>query len=322
MGIGRLDNKQVMTESIGPQYPKDRQADPTGFLESARAHQSRFRAEKLRVPCDRYGNYLLEEDARKGLNFYQGFGILEAAKKRYPTYSRSLFANMLRSEHVPLNLFVPLNSDDELRRAAFSAWLGYGIRTISELRIEHAPAPRSEYLNDRTSFDAYVEYEDEAGLLGLVGIEVKYTEREYALTAGSKEDRDLTDRSASYFRVMNSSGIYHSASVGELVTDVYRQIWRNQLLGESILQRHREQYAYATLMVVYPSANLHMARACEGYRRFLVRPDDNFKALTYEQFISDCRKTTTDPKMMEWLNYLEERYTPPMSTSLERPHER
>jgi hypothetical protein len=301
-------NRMQEMQDIGAQYAMDRQADPTGFLGRARLHQSRFRAEHLRVPCGRYGNYLLEADARKGLNFFDGFGIRDAVRERYPTYSRNVYSNLLRSEHIPLNLFIPLNSDDEFRRRLFSTWLGFELRRVDEVRIEHAPMPRTDFLNDRTSFDAYVEYEDEAGLRGLLGIEVKYTERPYPLGKGSKEDHDLLDPGSAYHRVMAAAGIYSEGCIKSLLRDEYRQIWRNQLLGESIQQRFKDQFACATLMVLYPEGNSHVANACAGYSTFLVHPEHTFKALTYEQFLLDLRKHATSTAFAPWANYLHDRY--------------
>ena len=298
-------------KDIGPQYPNDRQADPTGYLERARAHQSRFRAEQLRVPCGRYGNYLLEADARKGLNFFDGFGIRDAVRKRYPTFSRNVYANLLRSEHIPFNFFVPLNADDEFRRRFFSNCLGFEMKRVDEVRIEYAPMPRSEFLNDRTSFDAYVEYEDEAGLRGLVGIEVKYTERPYPLGKDSKEDRDVLDTGSSYHRVMAASGISRDGWSKSLLRDEYRQLWRDQLLGESILQRFRERYAYATLMVLLPEGNRHVAEACVGYSRLLLHPEHTFKALTFEQFFADLRTHATSGVFLPWIDHLLDRYVVP-----------
>lgn len=296
---------------IGAQYLMDRRSDPTGFLERARMHQSRFRAEHLRVPCGRYGNYLLEQDARRGLNFFDGFGIRDSVRQRYPSYSRNLYANLLRSEHVPFNFFIPLNANDALRRKLFSTWLGFELNQVDEVRIEYAPMPRGEFLNDRTSFDAYVEYEDEAGLRGLVGIEVKYTERPYPLGKGSKEDRDILDVGSPYYRVMVASGIYREGWGKDLLRDEYRQLWRNQLLGESILQRFRERYAYATLMVLYPEGNRHVATACAGYGQLLLQPEHTFKALTYEQCIADLRTHTTAVAFHPWIDFLQARYIVP-----------
>lgn len=306
-----LNLRPTAMHDIGYQYPMDRQADPTGFLERARLHQSRFRAERLKVPCARYGNYLLEHDARKGLNFFAGFGIRDAVRKRHPSYSRNVYANLLRSEHIPFNFFIPLNTDDAFRRKVFSAWLGFEVMRIDEVRIEYAPVPRGEFLDDRTSFDAYVEYEDEAGLRGLLGIEVKYTERPYPLGKHSKEDRDILDVGSPYYRVMAASGIYREGWTKGLVRDEYRQLWRNQLLGESIQQHFRERYAYASLMVLYPEGNTHVASACTGYSGYLVHPEHTFKALTLEQCITDLRAHTTSEAYLPWVDYLRDRYIIP-----------
>jgi hypothetical protein len=44
---------------IGKQYNKD-----YAFMASARLHQSKYRAETLKVECDEYGNRLNENDAK------------------------------------------------------------------------------------------------------------------------------------------------------------------------------------------------------------------------------------------------------------------
>lgn len=86
-------------EKVGQQYSKDDKTDPTGFLRRARLHQSKFRAFVLNLPYDTYGNYLTENDAKEGKNFYDGFGIFDAVKN-FRKYNKPLYANMLRSEHL------------------------------------------------------------------------------------------------------------------------------------------------------------------------------------------------------------------------------
>lgn len=303
-----------MKHEIGTQYSKDRQLDPSGFLEAARKHQSKFRAERLNLPygwseAKNYGNFLTPSDAKAGRNFYPGFGVLDAARKRYPTVSEKVYSNMLRSEHIPLNLFHPLNSDDALRMKVFSTLLNREMRSVRKIEIEYAPPLAAiNYLNDRTSFDAYVEYIDANDRNGLIGIEVKYTERAYPLKAGSKQERDVNDRATEYFKVMAGSGIYRDGSEADMITDEYRQIWRNQLLGESILLKHPDSFAYATSMTIFPEGNKHMAKACAGYQQFLTGPDGKFIALTYERFLSVCREHSTSKEFEDWLDYLQDRY--------------
>jgi hypothetical protein len=75
-------------QPLGNQYPKEVKPDPSGFLRQARLHQSVFRAKHLDLPFDT--NYLIKEDAEKGKNFYDGFGIFETVKE-YRRYNKSWF---------------------------------------------------------------------------------------------------------------------------------------------------------------------------------------------------------------------------------------
>jgi len=106
-------------QEIGEQYPKDYRTDPSGFLKRARRHQSEFRAKNLDLSFDTYGNYLTKEDGGKGKNFYEGFEIFEAVRNRYKNYNKSLYSNMLRSEHIPFNFFVPLDKDRDYCKMVF-----------------------------------------------------------------------------------------------------------------------------------------------------------------------------------------------------------
>jgi hypothetical protein len=53
-------------QEIGRQYSKDDLTDPTSFLKRARLHQSKFRAEILGLPFDKFGNYLTRDDGEEG----------------------------------------------------------------------------------------------------------------------------------------------------------------------------------------------------------------------------------------------------------------
>ena len=39
---------------------------------------------------------------------YDGLGVKEALRERYPAYSQKRDADLLRSEHIPFNLLAPL----------------------------------------------------------------------------------------------------------------------------------------------------------------------------------------------------------------------
>ena len=100
-----------LNDKLGTQYPLD-----NAFKKVARKHQSEYRANVLCVDFDEYGNRLREADARGLLNYYGGLGVREVLRKRYREYSKSRDADMLRSEHIPFNLFGPLCERNELAR--------------------------------------------------------------------------------------------------------------------------------------------------------------------------------------------------------------
>jgi len=299
-------------QEIGKQYPKDDKFDPSGFLKRARLHQSRFRAEILNLPSVDYGNYLNREDAESGYNFYSGLGIFDAVRKRFPNYNMPLYANMLRSEHIPFNLFVPLNSNKNFCKSVFNDFFNNRINSIDRIEIEHAPKPRKNYLNDSTSFDTYIEYTTNDNLKGIIGIEVKYTEREYGLKKDSTQETAIKEKTSKYYKVSQQSKLFRPETIDELITDKYRQVWRNQLLGESILITDRNKFTYFTSLTIFPQGNSHFVETSKNYLDMLTSNDLKFIPITYEEFFSVCKKYCPDNKYREWLDYLISRYLVPV----------
>ena len=161
---------------IGPQYKLD-----DSFKAAARLHQSYYRAKVLNVDYLDYGNRLTEEDGRALLNYYDGLGVREALRERYPLYSRKRDADMLRSEHIPFNLMAPLARRPALMQLIIKEAFGLELRGPIEMRLEWAPSPANKYLGDLTSFDVYIQGKDGDGEPVGLGIEVKYTERGYRI---------------------------------------------------------------------------------------------------------------------------------------------
>lgn len=297
-----------MPQEIGPQYDKDRLTDRTGFLEKARLHQSKYRAFNLNVPFDTHGNYLTKNVALTGLNFYEDFAIFQEVKKRYPKYSKPLYANMLRSEHISFNLFVPFKTDLDFGKSVFNNLLSNQIRSIDRIEIEYAPSPADKYLNDKTSFDTYIEYTHIDGQKGIIGIEVKYTEHEYPLKSGSKQEQDINDRNSKYYKISEQCKLYKPDTISQLITDKFRQIWRNQLLGESIIIEDKDKYKHFTSLTIFPKGNLHFIETSKEYNEMLTTNNDRFVPVTYEDFLTVCDRHKPNDRFAKWLDYLKKRY--------------
>lgn len=283
--------------NLGPQYQFD---DP--FKAAARLHQSRYRAEVLHVPFCEYGNRLADEDGRALLNYYDGLGVREALRRRYPQYSKKRDADMLRSEHIPFNMLAPLDGRPELMQHVLSAGLGLDLVGPYEIRIEWAPEPADRYLGDATSFDGYVQGVSPGGKIVGVGVEVKYTEKGYRI--GTLEAERVNDPESTYWTVTRESGAFVGDGSRRLAKDDLRQIWRNHLLGLAMVRRGDvDEFVSITL---YPAGNEHFTVALGAYQG-LLRDEarDSVRGCTFEDYIG-CLEG--DDKVKAWRRYLADRY--------------
>jgi len=154
-----------MKYEIGPQYNKGDQ-----FKAAARLHQSRFRAAFLKVDFDEYGNRLNDDDGKSLLNYYEGLNVRDTLRARYPEYSKTRDADMLRSEHIPFNMFGPMVDDPELAKLLVAEAFGIKCRPPFAIQFEWAPKPRDNYLGDATAFDVYIKVSDESGRVIGIGV--------------------------------------------------------------------------------------------------------------------------------------------------------
>jgi hypothetical protein len=219
---------------------------------------------------------------------------------------------MLRSEHIPFNFFVPLAYDLKYAREVMNRFLGGVIKEITVIKIEHAPDPEKA-LKDKTSFDVFVEYQHVDGNKGVLGIEVKYTERGYPLTKDSTEAKAIVNPDSRYNVLTDKIGLYRKEIIqsGVLKTDEYRQVWRNQLLGESMTRKNHpeSEIEHFTSNILYPEGNDHFRELIPVYKGFLTPGhESSFMGITYEEFIKTARRLTTDPEYIRWIQYLEDRY--------------
>jgi hypothetical protein len=288
------------------------------------------------------------DDAKDGIIFYDGYRrqilneIRDLRASRLYTPSGMMMRHTLRSEHIPWNVFFPMSLSEDMKSHAVDVFNTIfeqvsvelpKIKEISSIRIEFAPkdehateAPFTMcYLNDRTSFDTYIEYIGEDGEKGGIGIEVKYTEEGYH--PGDPEKKAaITEHEKPKYRyldVMKRSGYYIPAAFvpddkhpnlwSPLVSNELRQIWRNHLLGASMVQ-HKD-IGHFLSMHLYPKGNVHFhgddkhIGAVEYYRRWLgPEGKKSWMAITFEELFKLMEKNFSDQAGSDWVNYLKERY--------------
>lgn len=298
----------------------------------ARRHQSNYRFERLHCLHDhnhrygKYGAYLKWDDALKGKNFYHPFWnkIKETINNRYPDSKpwqlAPIYANMLRSEHIPFNFFVPMHDDLNAAAKVFDELIGGNqVEKIIDIKIEYAPE-KQYALNDGTSFDTFVLYMHRDGQIGGIGIEIKYTEGGYQLKRDSKEWRDIMlGENKNYIDITRNSKYYTDSIVdiplpqSPLVKNDFRQIWRNHILGASMINNTDIEYdlKHFNSVTIYPSFNTHFAKVISLYEKMLsVYGQNTFRGITYETFFDILASHYDSVNYIYWIIYLHLRYIP------------
>ena len=287
----------------GPQYAKD---DP--FTRRMRLHQSWYRAQVLGVPCgvgptagspNRYGNMLTPEDGERGLNFLTP-EIYEVVKRNLGAGEPyRLKHNMLSSQPMCFNLFGPLVDDLDLATRLMRPIIGDQLEAVTRVLIEYAPAPRSEYLDDATAFDAFVEYRRRDGDLGFVGIETKLTE---------PFSRSHYDR-PSYRRWMEGPESPWLPEAGTKVDAIaHNQLWRDHLLAVALLNHTRSPYRHGALMLVRHGGDAKCARVVRGYRKLLRPGDETFLDMPLAELVDRWSRCLDGGHHQEWLAAFQRRY--------------
>ena len=217
------------------------------------------------------------------------------------------YANLLRSEHIPLNIFTPMELNLDKAKVLFNEIISGGIDAVKEIKIEHPGSYNpTKYLHDRTSFDTFIDYTTTSGLRGGIGIEVKYTEVGYKI--GKKEKDDMEDPNHPYTTVTKASGYYLDSNPETFKGDLLRQIWRNHILGAAMIDDGDLDIFHH--IHLYPQRNTHFDKeAIPGYAKLLTeKGKQSFIGLTYEKLFRLMDKHFTSSQETDWIQYLKRRY--------------
>lgn len=286
-----------------------RRPEMTEFRRRYRLHQARWRerhghpigsqpiAPKGK-PSRPAGSRLPLDYAREtGANFVTP-GALEAARQRTsmiePNQSidhQRIWADLLWSPSVALNLFGDLAADSELADLAVRALWPDAPGGVVDLRFSHSPGWLDPaYLNSLRAFDAAFLLER-----GILAVDVKYHER-------AKAETPRPDNLERYLGVAKKSGAFAPSAVHALEgRSELAVMWLEHLLLLSMLQHESARWTWGRYVVVLPAENRDMADLCERYRELLA-DQSTFATLTIEQALGAGVLPAADT--------LQERYLP------------
>jgi len=195
-----------------------------------------------------------------------------------------LWTNMLSSHPLTYNVLGPLRLDLSLATKVLGAMCPDLIDArVTGVAFEHSPGRRDPLLtDDRTAFDAIITYVSAAGEFGFVALELKYSESAW------EQQKDLRDR---YAELMPATGLFIDPAAAELRKAPLQQFMREHVLAQASIMRG--DYSEGRFIVIAPTLNLPVLKACRRYEAHLVAVDERavgFGVWTLEALIAVLRE--------------------------------
>jgi hypothetical protein len=171
------------------------------------------------------GSYLSPDAAEAGLNFLTPSIHLLALREMLLREEDAaidedrLVANSLSSQPLVFNAFGPLALDVKLATKVFRQLLPDFVQSVEKVAFEHSPGRRdNRFLADRSAFDVAVHVKTPDGDLGIVYIEMKYSED---MTGPAARWRDRYDQALKEVRLYKDpdSPILRSTPVEQLARE-------------------------------------------------------------------------------------------------------
>ena len=210
--------------------------------------------------------------------------------------------NLLSSQPMCFNLFGQLAGRRDVASRLLSASLPDIVGEVEEVHIEWAPEPKERYLDDATSFDAFVKVRRaDDGALGFLAIETKLTEpfsqKEYSL-----------DHRPAYGRMVEGHDAPWTAEGREQVTDHrWNQLWRNHMLTVSLVENEGSPYEFGVPVVVHHPLDVRGIEAVDGYRD-LLRDPTSIETFDLREIVDQWRPLTEAEEDRDWIDRFDVRY--------------
>lgn len=292
----------------GPQNPKD-----SPFTARMRFHQSWYRAAVLQLPYGTgpkptskspLGSMLTNDNGFKnGRNFLSPpiFLITQrrVAQLKGLIDSFRLYCNMLSAQAFGFNLFAPLVDDRELAAKLIQALSEDEIGTVDRVTLSYTPQPLSEYLNDLTRFDAFIEYSRPDGSRAFIGIETRLTDVKVEKPFSNPRYAALTQQPGSP---------WIEGALNDLMDVHTNPIWRSHLLSESILRHPENRYASGRFLLLHHPGDSETSAAVESYRAQLKPGQTTFSSIALDELLEKWREPARSERMEEWVDKLQQRY--------------
>jgi hypothetical protein len=201
--------------------------------------------------------------------------------------------NLLSSQPLCFNFFGLFYNNKELATKVVKSFYP-AVSEVKNVFFEYAPTPKQLFTDDNSAYDVAFEVV-ENDKIGLIGIECKYTE-----SFSPQEYR--TDRYKQIYIASNS----FSESYDVLTSSKFNQLFRNQLIAESLLQNNKYSFVYTALFCAPEDKS---ARSIgDDFGKLLNMQFANFRVITYLDFIESLQREKITIQQREFSMLLWARY--------------
>lgn len=212
-----------------------------------------------------------------------------------------LWANLLSSQALTLNLLAPLATDLALATQVFRSLLPGFVDQVRSIRFEHSPGRFDDrYFGDGTALDALIEAITTDGEIAVITIEVKFTE---GLTGPTATPRDR------YVETAQASGLYKDAASPTLARAGFEQLRREHVMTTLMLQH--DLASRGKFILIAPQLNRRAQAVAALYRTELCDPEGTrnpstvgFSNITLEATVAAIHEAgATDLARQLWARY-------------------
>jgi len=204
-----------------------------------------------------------------------------------------LFNNLLSSQPLCFNFFGELKLDLALAQKLLRRFYP-GITKVTGVKFEFAPTRK--YTNDNSAFD--IAFDVMAGeKRGLVGIECKYTDT-FSQKEYSKEE---------YHQIYSKGGErIFAAPYEDFIAARFNQLFRNQLVGESLVQNEEYDFVLTGLFCHQDDVNARETAAI--FQGMLKDGASKFRVITYQEYLENIQQfdltwEQRELSMLLWARY-------------------
>ena len=220
-----------------------------------------------------------------------------------------LYDNLLSSQPLCFNFFAELENNKDLGLNILQTWWE-DITKLNKVLFEYSP--KKNYTNDGSAFDVAfdVQFGDKRGFIGL---ECKYTDT-FSYKPQKSEQKpipyygDIGNKNyETFLEVYNKAQASFKADYFKFVrSKKFNQLFRNQLMAEA-MSLNKDYDVVKTGLFCYENDS-EAIKSGNEFQSMLSNGENQFKVITYRNFIESNQKLELTWEQREWTMLLWARY--------------